>query len=264
MDYVCCIYPTAPLIEKDDLIKGYEIIKTGKWNSVIAATNFSYPIFRSFENLPDGGLKMIFPEYYNSRSQDLPEVYHDAGLFYWAKPEIWKKKPKGYNKKNSIVKIPNYRIQDIDTLDDWKKAEIIYKIINREIKYKIIKYIIMDIKENYALNHSKKLEQSLNLNKRLFNTYNRITQKILSRNLSGVNIDLGCGDQGFTEYLKTIDIISYPYDYPSFDIEKDSLKHNDESIDFVTMNAVIEHIKNPDNIFKEIRRSFKNKWISFC
>ena len=65
MDYVCCIYPTAPLIQKDDLIKGYRIIKTGKWNSVMAATNFSYPIFRSFENLPNGGLKMFFPEHYN-------------------------------------------------------------------------------------------------------------------------------------------------------------------------------------------------------
>ncbi|MBD1134438.1 pseudaminic acid cytidylyltransferase [Pelagibacterales bacterium SAG-MED48] len=132
MDYVCCVYPTAPLIEKDDLKKGFELIKTGKWDSVMAATNFSYPIFRSFENLPDGGLKMIFPEHYNSRSQDLPEIYHDAGLFCWAKPETWKKKPEKYCKKNSIIKIPNHRIQDIDTLDDWKRAEIIYKIKNRE------------------------------------------------------------------------------------------------------------------------------------
>ncbi len=130
MDYVCCIYPTAPLIQKDDLIKGFKLIQTNKWNSVMAATNFSYPIFRSFENLPNGGLKMIFPEHYNSRSQDLPEIYHDAGLFYWAKPEIWKKKPQGFNEKNSIVKLPNYRIQDIDTPDDWKRAEIIYQIIN--------------------------------------------------------------------------------------------------------------------------------------
>ena len=132
MDYVCCIYPTAPLIEKDDFIKGFELIKTGKWNSVMAATSFSYPIFRSFEKLPDGGLKMIFPKHYNSRSQDLPEVYHDAGLFYWAKPETWKKKPEKYSKKNSIIKIPNYRIQDIDTLNDWRNLEIKYKIINKK------------------------------------------------------------------------------------------------------------------------------------
>ena len=51
---------------------------------------------------------MIFPEHYKSRSQDLPNVYHDAGLFYWAKPEIWKKKSQGYNEKNSI-KIINVR-----------------------------------------------------------------------------------------------------------------------------------------------------------
>lgn len=121
----------------------------------------------------------------------------------------------------------------------------------------------MDIKENYALNHSKKKEQSLKLNKRLFNTYNRITQKTLSRTLSGVNIDLGSGDKGFTEYLKTIDIVSHPYDYPSFDIEKDSLKHKDESIDFVTMNAVIEHLKNSDNIFKEVRRVLKLNGLVF-
>lgn len=121
----------------------------------------------------------------------------------------------------------------------------------------------MDLKKNYALNYSKKLEQSLHLNKRLFNTYNKIIQKKLGRMLSGINIDLGCGDKGFTEYLKTIDIISYPYDYPSFDIEKDQLEHKDDSVDFVTMNAVIEHIKNPDNIFKEIRRVLKINGLVF-
>jgi N-acylneuraminate cytidylyltransferase len=97
----------------------------------MAATNFSYPIFRSFKKSPNGGLEIIFPKHYNSRSQDLPKVYHDAGLFYWAKPDTWKKNFKGYNEKNSIVEIPNYRVQDIDTFDDWKKAEIIYKILKK-------------------------------------------------------------------------------------------------------------------------------------
>jgi pseudaminic acid cytidylyltransferase len=132
LDYVCCIYPTAPLIQKDDLIKAYKIIKTGKWNSVMAATNFSYPIFRSFENLPNGGLKMFFPEHYSSRSQDLPEAYHDAGQFYWAKPEIWKEKPKGYDDKTSLIKIPNFRVKDVDTFDDWDSLEIIYKLLDKK------------------------------------------------------------------------------------------------------------------------------------
>ena len=135
IDYICCIYPTAPLIEKNDILRGFDLIKSGKWDSIMAATNFSYPIFRSFKKLTNGGLKMIFPEHYKSRSQDLPNVYHDAGLFYWAKPEIWKKKSQGYNEKNSIVEIPNHRVQDIDTFEDWEKAELIYKILRKNNDY---------------------------------------------------------------------------------------------------------------------------------
>ena len=131
INYVCCIYPAAPLIEKNDILKGFDLIKNRKWEFIMAATNFSYPIFRSFKKSPNGGLEIIFPKHYNSRSQDLPKVYHDAGLFYWAKPDTWKKNFKGYNEKNSIVEIPNYRVQDIDTFDDWKKAEIIYKILKK-------------------------------------------------------------------------------------------------------------------------------------
>ena len=129
IDFVCCIYPTAPLIDKNDIIKGYNLIEEGRWDSIIAATNYSYPIFRSFEMLSTGGLKMIFPEHYNSRSQDLAQVYHDAGQFYWARPYIWTSKPREFNKKNSIVKIPNSRVQDIDTLEDWEKAEILFKTL---------------------------------------------------------------------------------------------------------------------------------------
>ena len=136
IDYTCCIYPTAPLINTDDLIKGFKLIKTGKWDSVIAATTYSYPIFRSFKKVSGEGLKMIFPKYYKSRSQDLPIIYHDAGLFYWAKSKVWKKKTKGFNKKNFIVEIPNHRAQDIDTLDDWQNAEIAYKILNQKNKTK--------------------------------------------------------------------------------------------------------------------------------
>lgn len=128
-DYVCCIYATAPLIQISDLVEGFDVIKNGNMESVMAATKYSYPIFRSFEKLPSGGLKMIFPEHYTSRSQDLPDIYHDAGQFYWAKPDIWKRKAREYNDRNAIVEIPNYRVQDIDNIEDWKNAEIIYQLI---------------------------------------------------------------------------------------------------------------------------------------
>jgi hypothetical protein len=82
----------------------------------------------------------------------------------------------------------------------------------------------MEFKKKYALNHSIRADQSLYLNKRLFNTYNKITQKKLGTTLSGINVDFGCGDKDFTEYFKTIAIISCPYDYSYFDIEKRSIK----------------------------------------
>ena len=132
IEYACCIYATAPLVQVSDLLKGFEVIKSGKWKSVMAATNYSYPIYRSFQKLENGGLEMIFPEHYLSRSQDLPEVYHDAGQFYWARPEIWKSKARAYNEKNFIVEIPNHRVKDIDTLDDWKNAEIIYNMLQEK------------------------------------------------------------------------------------------------------------------------------------
>tara|TARA_B100001057_G_scaffold500351_1_gene614927 strand:- start:1716 stop:2402 length:687 start_codon:yes stop_codon:yes gene_type:complete len=131
IDYACCIYPTAPLIKKNDIIKGFKLLKKEKWDTVIAATSYSYPVHRSFTKSKSGGLKMIFPKHFKSRSQDLPIVYHDAGMFYWGKSNFWKKPNDGFNTKNSIIDIPNYRVQDIDTIDDWKKAEFIYKIINK-------------------------------------------------------------------------------------------------------------------------------------
>ena len=127
VEYACCIYATAPMIQVSDLIKGYDLIKTEKWKAVIAATRYSYPVFRSFKKLHDGGLEMVFPEHYNSRSQDLPEVYHDAGQFYWAKAKEWKNKPGGFSENNTIIELSNHLIQDIDTIADWNRAEKIYE-----------------------------------------------------------------------------------------------------------------------------------------
>lgn len=119
----------------------------------------------------------------------------------------------------------------------------------------------MGLKTNYANSHSAINQNSHTLNKRLFNTYNRICSTKLNRELLGTNIDLGSGDKGFSKFLNSINIDSFPYDYPDFDIEKDKLEHNDQSIDFVTMNAVIEHINNPDNIFHEISRVLKDNGL---
>ncbi|WP_354624026.1 methyltransferase domain-containing protein [Psychromonas sp. MME2] len=121
----------------------------------------------------------------------------------------------------------------------------------------------MDLKAQYASNHAQENKQSEHLNKRLFSTYNRVATRALNKPLQGVNVDLGSGDQGFSRYCHSININSFPYDYPNFDIEKDSLSHDNDSVDFVTLNAVIEHIQKPENIFKEIKRILKVDGLVF-
>lgn len=127
ISYACAIYPTAPLIQIKDIINGFEMIQSGKWDSVFAATTFNYPIFRSFKKMEAGGLEMFFPEFYKSRSQDLPTALHDAGQFYWARPSIWMKEPQGFNLRSNVIVLPSWRVVDIDDLEDWKRAEIAYK-----------------------------------------------------------------------------------------------------------------------------------------
>jgi pseudaminic acid cytidylyltransferase len=133
IDYACCIYATAPLIMKNDIIKGLELIKSSNKDVVFSATNFSYPIFRSFKLNKNNGLEMFFPENYFTRSQDLPDAFHDAGQFYWGKPNYWLNPQKEYNNNNTVVLLPNWRVQDIDNLDDWKRAEDLYKLYIKKL-----------------------------------------------------------------------------------------------------------------------------------
>ena len=69
---------------------------------------------------------MFSPENFDKRSQDLPEAMHDAAQFYWAKPETWIKYPYIFNERSTSISIPRWRVQDIDTPQDWKMAEILF------------------------------------------------------------------------------------------------------------------------------------------
>ena len=86
---ICCIYPTAPLIKKDDLIKSYKIFNTNKFKFLFSASKFSYPIQRSFYLDKKNYIKMVNKQNYNKRSQDLKITYHDAGQFYWGSGKSW-------------------------------------------------------------------------------------------------------------------------------------------------------------------------------
>ena len=131
-DVICCIYATSVLLNKDDLVKGFEALNTGKWEYAFSVTDFESSIFRSFKVIPSGGVEMFFPEHFESRSQDLPEALHDAAQFYWGKSEAWLKSLHLFDRHSYPVKIPHWRVQDIDTEDDWAQAEIIFKKLTKE------------------------------------------------------------------------------------------------------------------------------------
>ena len=123
---VCCIYATAPFIQIDDLQRGWEALNSGNWEYAFTVTDFAAPIFRSFKQTADGGIEMLFPEYYSTRSQDLPSALHDAGQFYWGKPLAWIEGKRVFDQCSIPIIIPRWRVQDIDTEEDWLRAELMF------------------------------------------------------------------------------------------------------------------------------------------
>lgn len=124
--YVCMILPTAPLIRSTTLEKALSILISGNFDSIRPIVKFSYPIQRAFRCSEGGEIEMINPEHKNTRSQDLESTYHDSGQFYW----VNKGKSLLDEHKGGII-IPETEVQDIDSEEDWKMAEIKYKLIHK-------------------------------------------------------------------------------------------------------------------------------------
>ncbi|WP_345981091.1 pseudaminic acid cytidylyltransferase [Sulfurimonas sp. HSL3-2] len=131
--YICTIYATAPLLQKEYLIQGYEKLKNSDALNAFSAATMPFPIQRTFKLDQNGRCEMFTPEHYMTRSQDLEEAYQDAGQFYWTKRD--QKSDKIMFGSDSIpIIIPRYLVQDIDTLEDWKRAEFMYEAIQNSKK----------------------------------------------------------------------------------------------------------------------------------
>jgi pseudaminic acid cytidylyltransferase len=124
----CCIYATAPFIQVGDLKRGWDALNSGDWNYAFTVTDFAAPIFRSF-NQSESGIEMFFPEHFDTRSQDLPVALHDAGQFYWGRPAAWLEGKRIFDRHSKPLVIPRWRVQDIDTEEDWARAEILAPVI---------------------------------------------------------------------------------------------------------------------------------------
>ena len=128
-DYICCLYATAPFVEQQDLLNGLSLIQAEKVNYVFSATTFPFPIQRAIKLTENGYVEMFSPEHFNTRSQDLQEAWHDAGQFYWGTAEAWLNKSIIFSEQSKIVELPRYRVQDIDTQNDWSRAELMANLL---------------------------------------------------------------------------------------------------------------------------------------
>lgn len=131
-DNVCCIFATAPFATSTKLQEGYDKLHSGDFISVVPVQAFSFPILRSLRINAQDQLEMNWPEHQQTRSQDLEEAYHDAGQFYWAKMEGYRKEMKFYSSKTGYIELKASEAQDIDTEEDWKIAALKFKISQHE------------------------------------------------------------------------------------------------------------------------------------
>jgi pseudaminic acid cytidylyltransferase len=134
-EYICTLYATAPLLQKEYLIQGYTQLKNSNATNAFSATSMPFPIQRTFKLNKDGRCEMFTPEHYTSRSQDLEDAYQDAGQFYWTNRMQQKKDKNGiiFSDISIPIILPRHLVQDIDTLEDWKRAEYMYQIINKNV-----------------------------------------------------------------------------------------------------------------------------------
>jgi pseudaminic acid cytidylyltransferase len=124
---VCCVYATAVFATPTSLVEARSLLLDSGVSFVFTATTFPAPIQRALRRLPDGSCEMFQPEHLLTRSQDLEEAYHDAGQFYWGTREAWLSNEPTFGRSSRLFVLPRWRVQDIDTPEDWHRAELMLR-----------------------------------------------------------------------------------------------------------------------------------------
>lgn len=132
VEFACCLYATAPFVQAQDLRQGLEVLQRSGAQYAFTVTNFAAPIQRSFRITGQQRIEMFNSAQFNSRSQDLEEAYHDAGQFYWGRADAWLSAIPLFSQASTPIVLPRYKVQDIDTLDDWLRAEMMFEILNKD------------------------------------------------------------------------------------------------------------------------------------
>lgn len=125
---VCCLYATAPMVQAADLRLAAARLSEGEATYVMAVTRYPYPIQRALRRDGQGHVAMIDPAQMQVRSQDLEETWHDAGQFYFARAETWAAGLPVFGPGAVGLALPAHRVVDIDTEDDWTRAEALFAL----------------------------------------------------------------------------------------------------------------------------------------
>jgi pseudaminic acid cytidylyltransferase len=129
--HACCLYPTAPLVQANYITEGYEALSRSDAAFAFSVTSYAFPIQRAVRITPDGRVDAIYPEHRMTRSQDLEHTYHDAGQFYWGTARAFLEEMPAFAPHSIGVILPRHLVQDIDTLEDWDQAELMYRALYR-------------------------------------------------------------------------------------------------------------------------------------
>lgn len=129
LNYCCCIYATAPFLKPEYLRQGIEILhEKPDVEFAFGVTSYAFPIFRALRITESGRVEMFWPENKSKRSQDLPEAWHDAGQFYWGRTNAWLDAKPVFSHNSVPVVIPRWQVEDIDTPEDWVRAEVMFSV----------------------------------------------------------------------------------------------------------------------------------------
>lgn len=131
-EQVCCLYATAPFVRAEDILRGLEALSDYDCDYAFPVTSYASPIQRAIRITSVGRVEMFMSEHFNTRSQDLEEAYHDAGQFYWGYASAWLEGKVIFATGSAPVLLPRHRVQDIDTAEDWKRAEWMFKTMQAQ------------------------------------------------------------------------------------------------------------------------------------
>lgn len=131
-DAICALYASSPLICSEHLRTGYKMLEANPCiATIMPVVRFSHPVQRAFA-ICDGNLRMTSPEHEFTRSQDLAPRYHDAGQWYWLRTALFLQSRQIFGNPCMPLILSDLEVQDVDTEDDWKLAEIKFRLRNTE------------------------------------------------------------------------------------------------------------------------------------